>query len=320
VPVVKPTSENIERAAELLKRGELVAFPTETVYGLGAVAFNERAVAKIFELKRRPSFDPLIVHIADISMLEEVCYLNEKAEKLIEKFWPGPLTLVLPKKHRVPGIVTSGLSTVAVRMPAHRVALELIKCCGLPVAAPSANPFGSLSPTKAEHVFSYFGEELFIIDGGECRVGVESTIVDLTQEEPVVLRPGGISLEELGKVLGRVQIKTTSSSPKAPGQLKKHYSPKTPLKILRGKPDVTSGKVGFVAFSRVPEGNFQVVRLLSPSGDLREAAANLFKVLHELDKMELDLILVEPVPEKGLGLAIMDRLKRAEAETEEPQK
>ncbi len=317
MPIVKPTSENIKTAAELLKKGEVIAFPTETVYGLGAIAFNERAVAKIFELKKRPSFDPLIVHIAEISMLEEVCYFNEKAKRLADKFWPGPLTLVLPKKEKVPGIVTSGLPTVAVRMPAHKVALELIKQCGLPIAAPSANPFGRLSPTKAEHVLSYFGERLFILDGGECKIGLESTIIDLTQEVPVILRPGGVPPEEIEKILGKIEIKIkSSSSPKAPGQLKKHYSPSTPLKIFREKETFSGKRIGFIAFSNLPAKKYEVVKILSPSGDLKEAAANLFRFLHELDKMELDLILVEPVPEKGLGLAIMDRLKRAEAGSE----
>ncbi len=317
MPIVKPTSENIKTAAELLKKGELVAFPTETVYGLGAIAFNERAVAKIFELKNRPGFDPLIVHIAEFSMLEEVCHFNEKAKRLAERFWPGPLTLVLPKKENVPGILTSGLPTVAVRMPAHKVALELIKECGLPIAAPSANPFGKLSPTKAEHVLSYFGEELFILDGGECRVGLESTIIDLTQEVPVILRPGGVPPEEIEKFLGKIEIKiASSSSPRAPGQLKKHYSPRTPLKIFWRKEKFSGKRIGFIAFSKPPAEKYEVLRILSPAGDLKEAAANLFKFLHELDKMGLDLILVEPVPEKGLGLAIMDRLRRAEADSE----
>ncbi|OAG27299.1 L-threonylcarbamoyladenylate synthase [Thermodesulfatator autotrophicus] len=313
MPIVEPTRENIKKAAKLLKAGELIAFPTETVYGLGANVFNEKAVARIFELKKRPHFDPLIVHVADVSMAEEISHFDERARILASHFWPGPLTLVLPKKKAVPDIVTSGLPSVALRMPAHEVALALIKECGFPLAAPSANPFGQLSPTRAEHVLSYFGDELFILDGGECQVGLESTILDLTEKEPLLLRPGGVPVEALREVLGDIKIRKKASKPKAPGQLKSHYAPRTPLKIWRKCLKLEGKRVGFLAFTRAPEGKYEVVRVLSPSGDLREAAANLFKYLHELDKMGLDLILAEPVPEKGLGLAIMDRLRKAEA-------
>ncbi|AEH43923.1 Sua5/YciO/YrdC/YwlC family protein [Thermodesulfatator indicus DSM 15286] len=312
MPILKPTLDNIKKAAELLRAGDLVVFPTETVYGLGANVFDERAVTKIFELKRRPYFDPLIVHVADIAMAE-VAVFDERARALAKRFWPGPLTLILPKKPKVPDIVTSGLSSVAIRMPAHEVALALIKECGFPLAAPSANPFGQLSPTRAEHVLSYFGEKLFILEGGECQVGLESTILDLTEKEPVLLRPGGVPMEALKEVLGEIKIKRKPEKPKAPGQLKSHYAPRTPLKIWQKNLEIKGKKIGFLAFSKAPEGKYEAVRILTPSGDLREAAANLFKYLHELDQMGLDLILVEPVPEEGLGLAIMDRLRKAEA-------
>ena len=317
MPIVPPTSKNIKIACELLKKGEVIAFPTETVYGLGAIVFNEKAVAKIFEMKRRPYFDPLIVHIADINMLEDLCYFNEKAQILAKKFWPGPLTMILPKKEKVPSLVTAGLSTVAVRMPAHKVALQLIKTCGIPIAAPSANPFGKLSPTKPEHVYKYFGEELFIIDGGKCDIGLESTIIDLTEKNPVILRPGAITPEELEKVLGKIEINTCfKSQPKSPGNLKKHYAPNTPIKIIDNKKTTLNfydKKIGYIAFSKPPSEKYEVVKILSPSKDLKEAATNLFDFLHELDKLGLDLILVEALPEQGLGIAIMDRLRKAEA-------
>jgi L-threonylcarbamoyladenylate synthase len=312
------TKENITQAAALIQKGGVVAFPTETVYGLGADAFNPRAVARIFEIKDRPSFDPLIVHIADFSDTGKLCSsVNALALKLMKEFWPGPLTLVLPKHKTVPDIVTAGLSTVAVRMPSHSVALRLIQLAGTPVAAPSANPFGFLSPTNAAHVAEQLGDKVdLILDSGQCSVGIESTILDLSGDVPALLRPGGIPIEEIEKVIGRTVLKGNEvvSKPMAPGQLPSHYSPCTPIKILDDDQFKPIGKAGFLAF-RTPKNDvsFCVVEVLSPSGDLKEAAANFFSCLHRLDALKLDLIYAEPVPEIGLGRAIMDRLRRASA-------
>ncbi len=319
--VVKATPEAIARAAELIRRGKLVAFPTETVYGLGADALNPEAVARIFEVKRRPRFDPLIVHIADPREVEGLCErVGERARLLMEKFWPGPLTLVLPKRRKVPEIVTAGLPTVAVRMPDHPVALELIRRAQTPIAAPSANPFGYLSPTTAEHVYEQLGEQIeLILDGGPCRVGVESTIVDLTGEEPELLRAGGVPVEELERVLGReIRVSREGDRPRSPGQLPKHYSPRTPIQLAEpgqaAHTQLPEGKrVGLLLF-RAPgvalEG-FAHVEVLSERGEPREAAANLFAALHRLDRAGLDLIVAELAPEEGLGLAINERLRKA---------
>ncbi len=312
--VVPPTPENLERAAQIIRSGGLVAFPTETVYGLGANALEATAVAKIFEAKRRPSFDPLIVHVADREMLPVVVReVPPLAERLFERFWPGPLTLVLPKSAEVPGLVTAGLPTVAVRMPAHPVALELIRRADLPVAAPSANPFGYLSPTRAEHVERMLGNRVdLILDGGRTAFGVESTIV-LLAERPVLLRYGAVTVEELKDVLGTLELRVgESEKPLVPGQLPQHYAPRTPIHIAPPEaiPPELRRRVGYLAFQQVPKG-FKVVKVLSPTGDLREAAAHLFEALHQLDRLGLEAIYAEPVPEMGLGRAIMDRLRRA---------
>lgn len=312
--VVSPTPENLERAAQIIRSGGLVAFPTETVYGLGANALDARAAAKIFEAKERPGFDPLIVHVVDREMLQKVVQdIPAVAERLMERFWPGPLTLVLPKSDRIPGIVTSGLSTVAVRMPAHPVAQELIRRAGVPVAAPSANPFGYLSPTRAEHVERMLGERVdLILDGGRTEFGVESTIV-LLAEKPIVLRYGAVAVEELEKVLGLLELQVgESEKPLVPGQLPQHYAPHTPIHIALPEdiPPELRKRVGYLAFQQVPKG-FKVVKVLSSTGNLLEAAAHLFEALHQLDRLGLEAIYAEPVPEKGLGRAIMDRLRRA---------
>jgi len=312
------TTENIERAAALIRNGGVVAFPTETVYGLGADAFNPQAVARVFEIKNRPSFDPLIVHIADFSGMEKLCSsVNALAKKLMKKFWSGPLTLVLPKHKTVPDIVTAGLPTVAVRMPSHSVALRLIQLAGTPIAAPSANPFGFLSPTTAVHVAEQLGDKVdLILDSGQCSVGIESTILDLSGGMPTLLRPGGIPIEEIEKALDRTVLKGNEilSNPKSSGQLPSHYSPRTPIKILNGDRFVPNGKIGLLAFKTLQnDASFRVVEVLSSSGDLKEAAANLFSCLHRLDNAKLDVICAEPVPEVGLGRAIMDRLRRASA-------
>jgi len=312
--VVPPTPQNLERAAQIIRGGGLVAFPTETVYGLGGSALDATAAAKIFEAKQRPSFDPLIVHVCDLGMLQKVVQeAPPVAERLIERFWPGPLTLVLPKSELVPGIVTSGLATVAVRMPAHPVAQALIRQAGVPVAAPSANPFGYLSPTRAEHVERMLGERVdLILDGGRTEFGVESTIV-LLAEKPILLRYGAVSVEELEKVLGSLELQVgESEKPLVPGQLPQHYAPRTPIHLALPAdiPLELRKRVGYLAFQEVPKG-FKVVKVLSPTGSLLEAAAHLFEALHQLDRLGLEVIYAEPVPEEGLGRAIMDRLRRA---------
>ena len=313
--LVKANSESIRQAAEIIKRGGLVAFPTETVYGLGADGLNPIAIAKIFETKNRPAFNPLILHISEKSWLKKFTSTqNEKVDRLVKKFWPGPLTLVLPKTEIVPDIVTSGNPTVAIRMPNHPVALKLIESSGTPIAAPSANKFGHLSPTEAKHVEKYLGDKIdLILDGGKSSVGVESTIIQFHENEFYLLRPGGLSKEEIENEIGRIKIgKISPENPNAPGQLSIHYSPHTPLKFFNKKLLAKNKKIGALFFKENKiDFTFTDVKILSAGGDLREAAANLFSHLHELEKGNLDLILVEPVEEKGLGRAIMDRLKKA---------
>jgi L-threonylcarbamoyladenylate synthase len=329
IPIAPANPETLRRAADALRAGGLVAFPTETVYGLGARAHDPAALARIFEAKRRPFFDPLILHVADSaqfnSLIAPEARRDARARLLADGFWPGPLTLVLPKAADVPEIATSGLPTVAVRMPAHPVALDLIRAAGFPLAAPSANPFGRLSPTTAGHVQAHFVEGIeLILDGGPCAVGVESTILSLAGETPMLLRAGGITREALEAVVGPVALAHSGGKggkPMAPGQLPGHYAPRTPLRILAGEtlpppiPPPEGKRLGYLAFRSAPDEPraWDAVEILSPSGDLREAAANLFACLHRLDAAGLDLILAETVPEAGLGMAILDRLRKAEA-------
>jgi L-threonylcarbamoyladenylate synthase len=315
-----PDPAAIAEAAALIKAGGLVGMPTETVYGLAADAFNAPACARIFEVKARPSFDPLIVHIADASELPRVVKSGPTGAALLAaRFWPGPLTLVLPKADAVPGIVCSGLDTVAVRVPAHPVALSLLQACGTPLAAPSANRFGQLSPTRAQHVQLGLGAAVpLILDGGPCAVGVESSIVDFSGPEPRLLRPGGIPREVLEEALGHALPSGHSvlEKPLAPGQLASHYAPRTPLRRLAAAAAIDSGEagIGLLAFQAPPEHHhYGVVEVLSPSGQLAEAAARLFDCLHRLDGQRLARIDVEPVPAMGLGLAINDRLMKATA-------
>lgn len=317
--IVKSTKENILKAADIIKGGGTVAFPTETVYGLGADGLNPIAVAKIFEIKRRPTFNPLILHIDDKLKLGTICEINnDKIQLLIDKFWPGPLTLVLPKKNIVPEIVTADNPTVAVRMPNNQIALELIKHSGVPIAAPSANLFNRLSPTKAVHVYNQLGDNVdMILDGGSTEIGVESTIVEIENDKIILLRPGGITKEEIESLLNcKIQSKQKSTDPTSPGQLPFHYSPRTPLKFLSGANlnNLENKKIGGIFFSKQNvDFNFTRVEILTKENNFREAAANLFSVLHILDEAGLDLILVEPLSEEGLGLAMMDRLKKAAA-------
>jgi len=307
----------IRQAAEIIRQGGIVAFPTETVYGLGADAHNPLAVARVFEVKRRPFFDPLIVHIASPAHLKKLVKdIPSSARKLTEKLWPGPLTVVLFKEEHIPDIVTAGLPTVALRMPSHPMALSLIKESKCPLAAPSANPFGYLSPTTAEHVRGQLADQVdLILDGGPCPVGVESTIVSFSENKPRLLRPGGVSLEEIESIIGKVEISPIRDRLVAPGMLPRHYAPRTPIVLDWDEKHLDSykgKKIGFLAF-REPENflQFQHIEVLSKKGDFREAAANLFSAIRRLDALDLDLILAEAVPEAGLGRAIMDRLRRA---------
>ncbi len=308
--------ENIEKGAAIIKAGGLVSFPTETVYGLGGNALDPSAVAKIFEAKARPSFDPLITHIAELEMLDRVAKIsNKRIFDIIEKFWPGSLTLIVPKRDIIPHLVTSGLETMAVRMPDHKTALELIKLSTGAVAAPSANPFGYLSPTTAAHVDEQLGRKIeMVLDGGTCRIGVESTVLDVTGDRPIVLRPGGISLEELQREIPDVDIfNRTTTSPTAPGQLKMHYSPLKPLHIVDSIDSVSDrNRAGALIFKKGPETDgFKSLEILSPQGDPVEAAARLFVALHNLDKSDIDIIYAEKIPEDGLGRAVMDRIYKA---------
>lgn len=314
---LKANSENIERAAKIILNGGLVAFPTETVYGLGANGFDGIAAAKIFEIKKRPSFNPLILHISDLNQLEDIVVIkNFQTHEIIKQFWPGPLTIVLKKTDKVPDIITAGNPTVAVRMPSHRVALELLYKAGSPIAAPSANEFGQLSPTEAIHVEEQIGKHIdIILDGGPCEVGVESTIIEIGEEEIFLLRHGGVPVEEIEEFLGKkVGRKQFQSRPNAPGQLDYHYAPKIPINFI-DEVDLNitkTKKVGALLFSEnFYDFPFASVKILSSLGNLQEAAANLFSLLHELETENLDLILCEKIERSGLGWAIMDRLTKA---------
>lgn len=310
---------DLELAAGLLSKGELVAIPTETVYGLAANALNPDAALRIFEAKERPAFDPLIVHIPSVESMELYAEeIPEVARKLALRFWPGPLTLVLPKKAIVPDIISSGLSTVGLRMPNHPLTLSLLKLLPFPLAAPSANPFGYISPTTPQHVEDQLGTKIaYILDGGPCAVGVESTIVGFEDGEVFVYRLGGLTLEDIRQIAPDAELKLNSSSnPQAPGMLASHYAPRKP--IYRGNIaelllTYTDKKVGVLSFTSDFSENASVIamEILSPSGNLQEAAGNLFAALRRLDALDLDLILTEEVPDVSLGRAINDRLRRA---------
>ncbi|HET9028977.1 MAG TPA: L-threonylcarbamoyladenylate synthase [Candidatus Aquilonibacter sp.] len=314
MPVLPATDETLDRAAALIRSGAVVAFPTETVYGLGANAFDAAAVARIFEIKNRPTFDPLIVHVRPSMLADVVESVPEIAGALIERFWPGPLTLVMKKSRRIPEIVTSGLDTVAVRMPSHPVAQALLERAGVPLAAPSANPFGYLSPTRAEHVARMLGERVdLIVDGGTTMHGVESTIL-LLEPQLTLLRHGAVPIEEIEAIAGPAARELSDATrPLAPGRLPQHYAPSTPIRLIAsgsGVPRAERSDAALLAFRSQAEGYAQV-RVLSPAGDLREAAAHLFELLHELDASRVSRIDVEMVPHEGIGVAIMDRLRRA---------
>ncbi|TAN50945.1 MAG: threonylcarbamoyl-AMP synthase [Rhodospirillales bacterium] len=306
-----PNHENLAKAALVLGEGGLVAFPTETVYGLGGDATNDEAVARIFAAKGRPSFNPLIVHVADLKAAERVARFDERARRLAERFWPGPLTLVLPRWGDGPVslLATAGLDSVAVRIPNHPVALGLLRAFMHPVAAPSANPSGRLSPTTAQHVAEGLGDNVaMILDGGPCRVGVESTVLSLEEEVPCLLRPGGVSLEALQEVLGRVDRAAEGGAVQSPGQLESHYAPHAPVRL-----NASHAGPGEVLLGFGPTAPLDALNL-SPTADLVEAASHLFAYLRKLDQPDVAAIAVMSIPEHGLGLAINDRLKRAAAE------
>lgn len=307
---------DILQAKKLLQEGELVAIPTETVYGLAANALNPEAVTQIFVVKERPSFDPLIVHVASIDQAQQfITAVPEKAIQLARHFWPGPLTLVLPKQSIIPDIVTSGLSTVGIRCPDHDLTRQLLSELPFPLAAPSANPFGYVSPTTAEHVNNQLGHKIkYILDGGPCRIGLESTIVGFENDQAVIYRRGGVSEEEISKVIGEVSYRLASSNPVAPGQLDSHYSPNKKFylgDINELKKEFTGKKVGVLRFMGNSDSSDNYKLILSQSGNLEEAARNLFAALRQFDQMEIEVILAEPVPDSGIGKAINDRLRRA---------
>ena len=302
----------------MLAQGKVVAIPTETVYGLAANALNESAVARIFEIKNRPAFDPLIVHLHNVQQVSSYAAdFPPIARDLAEAFWPGPLTLVLPRRNNIPDIVTSGLPTVGLRIPDHALTRVLLAQIDFPLAAPSANPFGYVSPTTARHVYEQLGAEVdYILDGGPCRIGLESTIIGFVDRKPVIHRLGGISLEDIEQVAGTVQIDANASAnPITAGQLKHHYAPSKQVELgnirelaLR----YMGSKLAIISFSE----NFSDLHpthqvILSPTGDLQEAACRLFAALREMDSIDTDVVIVERVPEQGLGRAINDRLQRA---------
>lgn len=312
---LQPSLGEIGEAARALRAGKLVAFPTETVYGLGGDATNDRAVAAIFAAKGRPSFNPLIVHVSNISAAAQYAELGAKAQAIAKRFWPGPLTLVLPRRRdcKISLLATAGLDSVALRVPAHKVAQTLLMMAGVPLAAPSANPSGRLSPTAAEHVLAELGDKLeFVIDDGPCAIGVESTVLSLLDDKPRILRPGAITAEQIAAVLQEpveaVAGAEDANAPRAPGRLPSHYAPTLPVRLDAKAANPGEGLLGFG-----PDAPKDALNL-SPTGDVQEAAANLFAMLRRLDDAaRFRAIAVMPIPESGLGLAINDRLRRAAA-------
>jgi L-threonylcarbamoyladenylate synthase len=312
MPVVPVTPKAIRQAAQALARGEIVAFPTETVYGLGGNALDARAIAKVFAAKERPRFNPLIVHVPGIEAAERYAVMNEVASRLAEAFWPGPLSLVLKKRPAcgIADLVSAGLDTIALRSPAHPVAQALLVASALPIAAPSANRSGRVSPTTAAHVAAELGERpTMILDGGPCRLGIESTVVSVIDEEPGLLRPGALPREAIEHVLG-APLATAKANHRgaSPGQLETHYAPRTKLRLSATH---ASGSEALLAFGPdAPQGAGATINL-SLSGNLEEAAAKLFAALRELDQTNATAIAVMPIPVHGLGEAINDRLQRA---------
>ena len=311
-----PPWTSVSEAARLLKEGEVVAIPTETVYGLAGNAFEPKALAKIFAAKERPTFDPLIVHIADIAQLTDIAKdIPDSAYRLAEAYWPGPMTIILPKKDCIPDLCTSALPSVAVRFPSHPIAQAIIKESGLPLAAPSANLFKHVSPTTAEHVAAQLADRIAgIVDGGPCSVGVESSIISLVGE-PTVMRPGAITPEMFKAILGEVKIKESTSKPGqpmlAPGQCDTHYRPQVPLYYGEVPAGYTLPEHTVRIAFGTQTGPIPATVNLSATGDMVEATSKLYAFMHDLDNSEYDLILVDPIPNTGVGMALNDRLKRA---------
>lgn len=314
-PIVPCDDQNITIAAEIIKSGGLVAFGTETVYGLGADATNGEAVAKIFSAKGRPTFNPLISHVTKLAEVSELGIVTDVATEITSKHWPGPLTLVLKKSSECPvsELTTAGLNTIAIRIPARDVSRDFLAACDIPIAAPSANASGGISPTHAEHVAASLpspddGGPQIILNTGPCDVGLESTVLDLSTATPTLLRPGAITKENIEAIIGPIALaETDDTAPRSPGMLSRHYAPSTPLRMNADTPNEGEVMLGFGSSSIAADLN------LSETGDLLEASANLFDMLHRLDKMDASGIAVTPIPSDGLGYAINDRLKRAVA-------
>jgi L-threonylcarbamoyladenylate synthase len=312
-------STDISKAVELLNNEELVAIPTETVYGLAGNIFSEKAVKAIFETKERPFFNPLIVHIPNINYLDTIVEtIPEKAKLLAEAFWPGPITLVLKKKSIIPDLITSGKDTVAVRIPNHPTTLELLNQLEFPLAAPSANPFNRISPTKAEHVESYFKDKIkMVLDGGACKSGIESTIIGFENGEPIIYRLGSTPIEAIEAVVGTIEVKNKKeAAPDAPGMLERHYAPKTKTILTSHLKEAVEAnknlRIGLLTYNDILNDDaiyFKIV--LSEGKNLEEAASKLYDALHQLDQQDLDLIIAERLPDYGLGKSINDRLTRA---------
>jgi L-threonylcarbamoyladenylate synthase len=317
VPIIPATDESIATGARLLREGKLVAFPTETVYGLGADATSDRAVAAVFEAKGRPRFNPLIVHVLDADAARRLVAFDDRAERLAQAFWPGALTLVLPRRPGCPVslLASAGLDTLALRVPRHPVAQALLRACGRPIAAPSANASGKVSPTAAAHVAQSLGAKVaLILDGGRCPVGVESTVLDLSAPLATLLRPGGVTEEEIAALIGPLAAPAPATQSDearpSPGLLESHYAPELPLRL--DARELRRGEA-LLAFGPTPLAGAAHCENLSPAADLKEAAANLFAMLRALDQPGLAGIAVMPVPDRGLGRAINDRLRRAAA-------
>ncbi|PQJ79772.1 L-threonylcarbamoyladenylate synthase [Polaribacter porphyrae] len=312
-------SKDIKKAVAILNNEELVAIPTETVYGLAGNIFSEKAIQSIFTTKKRPFFNPLIVHIPNLEYLENVVsYIPEKAKTLAQHFWPGSMTLVLPKRDSIPDVITAGKDTVAVRIPNHPVTLELLNQLDFPLAAPSANPFNSISPTKPDHVEQYFKNDIkMILDGGACRNGIESTIIGFENDEPIIYRLGALAIEDIETVVGKVVLKNKKEqNPDAPGMLKKHYSPNTLTVLTQDiKSEIKNHpnkKIGVLSFyNSFKNDDITKEIILSTNKDLKEATSKLYNALHELDQLDLDIIITEKLPDIGLGKSINDRLSRA---------
>jgi L-threonylcarbamoyladenylate synthase len=311
-------SKDIQKAVTILTNEELVAIPTETVYGLAGNIFSEKAIKSVFSTKKRPFFNPLIVHIPSVDSLENiVSYIPKKAKLLATAFWPGSMTLVLKKKAVIPDLITAGKDTVAVRVPNHPVTLELLKQLPFPLAAPSANPFGSISPTKPLHVERYFKEDVkMILDGGACSNGIESTIIGFENDEPVIYRLGALALEEIEAVVGKIPVKNKKEeNPDAPGMLARHYAPSTRTFLVDDIDNMIKShvgkKIGVLVFKNSLNDKSLNEVVLSKKGSMEEAASKLYDSLHELDSKNLDIIIAERFPDRGLGKSINDRLQRA---------